>query len=234
MRPRIGITTRFRRSIRSHSVHEGYVDQVVRAGGLPVVVPTGDRALCGEVLAGLDGLLLTGGEDIDPAHAPGTLRQEGYDYQPERDVFEFRLAALALDRGLPTLGVCRGCQVLHVASGNPLIPHIPDVNQGLVAHRTSLTEPAEHLVTVVGGSRLAKAYDAPSFVVTSYHHQGLGEPDRDWWATAHSEDGLVEAVEYRGGGWAVGVLWHPELPPGADDGSPDPLVAAFTHAAGGA
>ncbi|MFF7637539.1 gamma-glutamyl-gamma-aminobutyrate hydrolase family protein [Kitasatospora sp. NPDC008050] len=250
MQPRIGITARLRRSVQSHCVHQAYVDQVARAGGVPIIIPFGDEKLCEPVLSALDGLLLTGGEDIDPDHADGTPRQSRYDYHPDRDAFELRLATLALAAGLPTLGICRGCQVLHVATGNRLIADIPAVTDGSVAHRLSLTEPSRHQVTLAAGSKVARAYREPSVRVTSYHHQGLTmseRPDSRWRATAHSEDSLVEAIEQDGDGWAVGVLWHPELPAteNADESpdrlipdqlspdplSPDPLISAFVLAA---
>ncbi|MFJ3902440.1 gamma-glutamyl-gamma-aminobutyrate hydrolase family protein [Streptomyces sp. NPDC090025] len=241
------MTTRFRHAIDSHAIHRGYIDQIIRSGGLPVVLPTLGPEYGDDLLAALDGLLLTGGEDIDPDHCTGTVRRPDYTYHPHRDAFELRLARLALDRGLPVLGICRGSQILWSVTGNPLIPHIPDVNDGLVAHRTSLTETSRHLVRLSPGSAVARAYGEGGAEVaegaegehkaevTSYHHQGLGEQtpgDLRWRVTARAEDGLVEAFERADAAapWAVGVLWHPELP--ADDGRTDPLVSAFVSAAG--
>ncbi|MEU5163463.1 gamma-glutamyl-gamma-aminobutyrate hydrolase family protein [Streptomyces sp. NPDC020875] len=234
MTPRIGITARFRREQLSHCIHRGYVDQVIRSGGMPLVVPGTEIALCEPYLATLDGLLLTGGEDIDPAHCTGPDRQADYPYQPGRDVFELRLARYAMDRGIPVLGICRGAQILYTATGNSLIPHIPDVNGGLVAHRASRTESVRHSVTLAEDSRVHAAYRERAVKVTSYHHQGLGEQspgDVRWRVTATADDLLPEAVEAEGHRWTVGVLWHPELPadPGGPD--PDPLIAAFVTAA---
>lgn len=232
VRPRIGITARFLESTQSHSVHRGYVEHVLRADGVPIVLPFGASIPDDAVLPVLDGLMLTGGQDIDPDYLSGVPRQDGYNYQPERDEFELRLARAALGSGLPVLGVCRGCQVLHVAVGNQLIPHIPDVNADLVEHRKSISEPTQHLVTTVAGSKVGRAYPDRTFPVTSYHHQGLavdGQMD-GWRVTARSEDQLAEAIEYPAVPWAVGVLWHPELPV-ADDGRADPLISAFVTAA---
>ncbi|MFE6906732.1 gamma-glutamyl-gamma-aminobutyrate hydrolase family protein [Streptomyces erythrochromogenes] len=234
-RPRIGVTSRFRHAIDSHGIHRGYIDQVVRAGALPVVFPTLGPEYCGELLEAVDGLLLTGGEDIDPDHCTGSARQPDYTYHPRRDVFELRLARTALDRGLPVLGICRGSQILWSATGNRIIPHIPDVNDGQVLHRTSLTETSRHLVSLTHGSKVAEAYGEAKVEVTSYHHQGLGAQapgDLRWRVTARADDGLTEAFEREDAGapWAVGVLWHPELP--ADDDQTDPLVSAFVSAVG--
>ncbi|MFP1624882.1 gamma-glutamyl-gamma-aminobutyrate hydrolase family protein [Streptomyces sp. 5K101] len=236
MKPRIGITARFRTAIQSHSLHRGYVDHVIRAGGIPVVIPCVDESLCAPLLSSLEGLLLTGGEDIDPAHCTGTTRQSGYQYHPTRDAFELALAEAALAAGLPTLGICRGCQILYTATGNPLIPHIPDVNAGLVAHRTSISETSRHRVTLTEGSKVARAYGERSVEVTSYHHQGLGDQGSGayrWQVTARSDDTLAEAIEHVGDAWAVGVLWHPELPVDPAEGLADPLISAFVSAAAG-
>ncbi|MFD0385372.1 gamma-glutamyl-gamma-aminobutyrate hydrolase family protein [Streptomyces stramineus] len=150
--------------------------------------------------------MLTGGEDMDPAYCRGT-RQPGYTYHPRRDAFELELAGAAIDAGLPTLGICRGAQVLYAATGNPLIPHVPDVTGGLVPHRASLTEPSQHAVTLAEGSTVARAYGERSLKVTSYHHQGLGEQTAGgirWRVTARADDSLVEAIEREGrsGPWA--------------------------------
>lgn len=207
----------------------------MRAGALPLVIPTAEAALCEDYIDVLDGLLLTGGEDIDPAYCTGTTRQSGYAYHPDRDAFELRLARLALDRGLPVLGICRGSQILWTATGNPLIPHIPDVNGGRILHRHSLTEPSRHGVTLAPGSKVADAYGTTAVKVMSYHHQGLGEQtpgDLRWRVTARADDAVVEAFERDdpAAPWTVAVLWHPELP--ADDDRTDPLIAAFVSAAG--
>lgn len=231
------MTSRFRPAVSSHAIHRGYVDQVLRAGGLPFVIPCTEAELGAPYLDAVDALLLTGGEDIDPAYCRGTRRQTGYTYHPGRDAFELALTGLALERGIPVLGICRGAQVLYAATGHPLIGHIPDVNGGAVEHRLSLTEPSRHTVTLAEGSEVARAYGERVLKVTSYHHQGLGEPAPGgvrWRVTATADDSLTEAVEREdGGAWAVGVLWHPELP-AEDDDRTDPLIAAFVSAASAA
>ncbi|WP_222624431.1 gamma-glutamyl-gamma-aminobutyrate hydrolase family protein [Streptomyces buecherae] len=233
--PRVGVTTRFRSALVSHSIHRGYIEQVARSGGLPLAIPTVEPEFCDDYLDTVDGLLLTGGEDIDPRFSPGTPRQRDYTYHPRRDAFEFRLARGALHRGLPVLGICRGSQVLWSVTGNPLVPHLPDVNGGQVLHRHSPTEPAQHSVRLVPGSKVARAYDEPVVKVASLHHQGLGPQtpgDLRWRVVGHAEDGMVEAFEREdtAAPWAVGVLWHPELPVGDD--RTDPLIAAFVSAIG--
>lgn len=236
MAARIGITARYRPAIRSFSVHEGYVDEVARAGGLPIIVPFGDVSQCDPIVRSLDGVMLTGGEDVDPSRWGGPAQQDGYRYYPERDDFEIHLARTAMKYGLPVLGICRGCQILHVAAGHTLIPHVPDTFGDLVAHRKSIAEPSLHFVTLVEESRVANAYAQQRLLVTSYHHQGLhfdANMDSSWRVAARADDSLIEAIEYVGDSWVVGVLWHPELPAQNDSGHSDPLISAFVGAARG-
>jgi len=231
----IGITVRYRKVTRNFCVQEEYVKKVARGGGLPILIPFGDVSNCNQILRSIDGLLLTGGEDIDPLRCGGDARQSGYDYDPDRDDFEIRLAQMAIEARLPTLGICRGCQVLYVATGNALIPHIPDILGDIVSHRKSVTEPSQHFVTLTEGSRVSNAYAQRSLFVTSYHHQGLQfneRTDSPWRATAYADDSLVEAIEYADKPWIVGVLWHPEVPANGNSGISDPLITAFVAAAG--
>lgn len=232
MTPRIGITARYRKATRNFCVQEEYVKAVARAGGVRILIPFGDVSNCGQILCSIDGLLLTGGEDIDPLRCGGAARQSGYDYYPDRDDFEFRLTQIAIEARLPTLGICRGCQVLYVATGHALIPHIPDILGNLVSHRRSITEPSQHFVALTGGSRVLNAYAQRSLLVTSYHHQGLQFKERTgspWRATAYSDDSLVEAIEYAGEPWIVGVLWQPGE---GNSETSDPLISAFVATAG--
>ncbi|MCK2221618.1 gamma-glutamyl-gamma-aminobutyrate hydrolase family protein [Actinomadura sp. ATCC 31491] len=184
-----------------------YVEQVVRAGGQPVVLPpAGDPA---QALRGLDGLVLAGGGDIDPArYGADPHERTGY-VRGFRDDAEFTLLARALEAGLPYLGVCRGLQVLNVALGGSLHQHLPDV----VGHAEHSPEPGVfgHLpVTPVPGSRLAKAVGADPVTVPHYHHQAVDRLAPGLSVTATAADGTVEAVELDGTAFAMAVQWHPE------------------------
>jgi putative glutamine amidotransferase len=211
-KPRIGITS-------SPAVHENksveainrsYVDAVTRAGGLPFVLPRVDPDDVDEVAAGLDGLLLSGGGDIDPLHygAPPSPHLAGC--HPEKDDFELALTRAASDLRLPLLGICRGHQVLNVALGGSLEQHLPDVTD--VEHRDR-SRPAEliHLVDIDPSSRLGTVMGVTRFGVNSLHHQAVAEPGRGLRPVAWAEDGVVEAVTGFGSRRALGVQWHPEL-----------------------
>ncbi|MFB4281109.1 gamma-glutamyl-gamma-aminobutyrate hydrolase family protein [Nonomuraea sp. MTCD27] len=188
-----------------------YVEQVVRAGGQPVLLPpAGDPA---GVVPGLDGLILAGGGDIDPArYGQDAQERTGY-VRKFRDEAEFSLLATALDAGLPYLGVCRGLQVLNVALGGTLLQHLPDA----VGHTDHCPGPGRfgHLpVTPTPGTRLAKALGEDPVTVPHYHHQAVDRLAPGLTVTATAADGTIEAVELDSGRFAgrftVAVQWHPE------------------------
>ena len=199
-----------------------YVEQVVRAGGQPVVLPpAGDPSA---VLPRLDGLVLTGGGDLDPAsYGAAPHSRTGY-VRDFRDSAELRLVSAALDDGVPFLGICRGLQVLNVALGGTLHQHVPDV-VGDDRHCLSPGRYNRFPVTVAPGTRLAKALGQETVEVSHYHHQAVDRLGPGLTATSWSSDGLVEGAEVEDHPFAVGVQWHPE----ADE---DPsLFAALVSAA---
>ncbi|MEV0203334.1 gamma-glutamyl-gamma-aminobutyrate hydrolase family protein [Nonomuraea sp. NPDC050691] len=188
-----------------------YVEQVVRAGGQPVLLPPAGEP--GPVAARLDGLILAGGGDIDPARYQEEPHERVSYVRGFRDDAEFALLEAALEREVPYLGVCRGLQVLNVALGGSLHQHLPDV----VGHTEHSPGPGVfgHLpVRPAPGSRLAKALGTEPVEVPHYHHQAADRLGRGLSVTATAADGTVEAVELDGHPFAVAVQWHPEA---ADD-----------------
>ncbi|MFC7644530.1 gamma-glutamyl-gamma-aminobutyrate hydrolase family protein [Streptosporangium lutulentum] len=184
-----------------------YVDHVVRAGGQPVLLPpAGDPA----ALAGrLDGLILAGGGDIDPARYGETTHELTGNIRGFRDDAEFGLVRTALDRRIPFLGICRGLQVLNVALGGSLHQHLPDV----VGHPDHSPAPGRFgrmPVRPVPGTRLAKIFDAESVEAAHYHHQAIDRLGAGLTVSAHTEDGTIEAVELASHPFALAVQWHPE------------------------
>jgi putative glutamine amidotransferase len=188
-----------------------YVDAVLSAGGLPVLLPPLPGVI-EQVLPRLDGLLLSGGPDVDPVRygeqpGPNTQRPS-----VERDDAELRLLAGAVDAGLPVLGICRGMQLLNVARGGSLVQHLPDVLGGDEEHAPQPGVYGAHPVTVAAGTRIARLLGRTEVeAVPSYHHQGLGRLGSGLVATAWSADGTVEAVEDPGLPFCVAVQWHPEV-----------------------
>lgn len=184
-----------------------YVEAIERAGGRPLVVPPSEDGV-EETLDALDGLLLSGGEDVDPAHYGADPHPETQGVRPDRDRAELALLDGALARDMPVLAVCRGSQVLNVARGGDLVQHLPEV-VGDQKHKHTPGVFADHEVELEPGSRVAELLGerAP---VKSHHHQGYGRIGDGLREAARAEDGTVEALEDPTKRFAVGVLWHPE------------------------
>ncbi|MEX2275134.1 MAG: gamma-glutamyl-gamma-aminobutyrate hydrolase family protein [Actinomycetota bacterium] len=186
-----------------------YVEAIGRAGGRAALLASPDDADPGEILAPFDGLMLLGGGDLDPVRSGGAPDDRAYGLEPNRDALEFSVLSAADRAGMPTLAICRGFQVLNVAFGGTLHPHLPDVPD-LIAHGVpGGGKPASHEVALTTGSRTHEAMgvDAPS--CSSHHHQGVETVGEGLIVAGRSADGLVEALE-RPQGWMVGVQWHPE------------------------
>ena len=219
-RPVIGITTYHRDGDGRprYSVPASYVDAVRRAGGRPVLLPPGDadpEALLDDV----EGVLLCGGGDIDPAHFGGASGHDAlYSTCLERDTFELALVAHCLARQTPTLAICRGLQVLNVARGGDLHVHLPDVVGEAVAHRISRDQHTLHAVRIAEDSRLARLIGSGDVSVASWHHQAIARLGEGLRAVAWADDATIEAVEAEGCPELVAVQWHPELQVGEPDG----------------
>ena len=186
-----------------------YVESVDRAGGRALVVPPSTEAV-DETLDVLDGIVFSGGIDVDPA-VYGAERHPATDpAQVHRDAGELALLQRALERDLPTLAICRGFQLLNVLRGGDLIQHLPE-QVGHEGHRETLGVFSEHPVEVREGTRLASIIGARHESVKSSHHQGVGRVGDGLVETAWSEDGSLEGLEDPAKRFAVGVLWHPEM-----------------------
>lgn len=193
---------------RSFGVPAAYVEALRRAGGLPVLV-TSPEDDPDDLLSLVDGLLLMGGGDVEPSRYGGDPHDQVYGLEPDRDALEIDLVHAADRCGVPTLAICRGLQVLNVALGGTLHPHLPDV-EGIGVHGAPLSgDPVPHDVELAAGSRVAEAMRADVVSGSSHHHQGLDSLGEGLIATGWTQDGLVEAAE-RETGWVVGVQWHPE------------------------
>jgi putative glutamine amidotransferase len=191
---------------------DDYVESIERAGGDPLVLSINDDPAT--VLDRVDGVLLTGGLDVDPS-LYGQAAHPTTKTAPDRDRFEIPLSRTAVDRGVPLLAICRGVQVLNVAVGGTLVQDIPSAVPSDLPH--SIENPKDqlaHEVRVTAGSRLSSALgpavplDACS--VNSRHHQAVGEIAPEFVASAVSTDGVIEAIERPGAAFCIGVQWHPE------------------------
>jgi putative glutamine amidotransferase len=193
---------------------EDYVKAVEQAGGHARVLEVSEspRAL----LDKLDGLLLTGGGDVDPAWYGEERHPSLHDAEPGRDEFEVDLARRAVDADLPVLAICRGAQVLNVASGGSLVQDIPSAVETDLPHTIQHPQDAmAHDVTLVPGSRLEQALGLAVVAdqtcrVNSRHHQAMKVLGRDLVVSATAPDGIVEAIEIPSKHFCIGVQWHPE------------------------
>ncbi|HYY75801.1 MAG TPA: gamma-glutamyl-gamma-aminobutyrate hydrolase family protein [Gaiellaceae bacterium] len=184
-----------------------YVQAVERAGGRPLLVPPSTDGI-DETLGALDGLLFSGGSDLDPGLYGADAHPETNGIRLERDRAELALLEAALARDMPVLAVCRGSQVLNVARGGDLVQHLPEL-VGDEKHKHTPGVFADHDVDLKEGTRLQRLLGdrAP---VKSHHHQGFGAIGQGLVESAWAEDGTVEALEDPSRRFALGVLWHPE------------------------
>jgi putative glutamine amidotransferase len=212
MKPRIGVTS-------SPSLHEdrflealdrAFVSAVISAGGLPFVLPVLAPEEASSVLACLDGILFSGGGDVDPACYAGPSSHAAQGIEPERDAYEIALARAGVDLGLPMFGICRGCQVLNVALGGTLVQHLPDVSDQQHCAKEQWAE-AVHTVRVLPESRLGGVVGLDVVGVNSLHHQAVDGVGDGLHAVAWADDGTIEAVEGMGPTRVLAVQWHPEL-----------------------
>lgn len=230
-----------RRPVGHVAVSDRYVDSLHRAGARVVMLPataTAAPAEPAELLRGVDGLLLIGGGDLDPAIYGQVAHEKSYGFNPRRDEIELALAAYALAEDLPMLAICRGCQVVNVAAGGTLHQHLPDVpGYHVDAHgRPHDLVFAEHAVAVEAGSRLEEALGGQRYVdrCTSAHHQAVDALGSGLRVSGRSVDGCVEALEPIGPHrFALAVQWHPEMT-AATDPLQQSLFSALVAAAGAA
>ncbi|MCJ7548760.1 MAG: gamma-glutamyl-gamma-aminobutyrate hydrolase family protein [Anaerolineae bacterium] len=217
-----------------HSVGITYTRAIQQAGGTPLIIPplTQSDDWPG-LLAHLDGLLLSGGEDIAPSHYGQELEPWTGRVDEERDCAELGLLRAWLPLGKPLLAICRGHQVLNIALGGTLLQDIATRLPDALDHAYTPARPMErdvHTVDLVEGSRLAHILGGTHFAVNSAHHQAVTEPGRGVSIVARAPDGIIEATEIAEHPFCISVQWHPEAMLKTSD-TMRPLFAAFADAA---
>lgn len=231
-RPVIGLTTYLERAqtgvwdVRASFLPQVYFDAVIRAGGIAVLLPPQpvDDAIVARILEGLDGIILTGGKDVDPARYGQEAHPTTDEPRRDRDAFEDALLLGAIERELPFLGICRGAQVLNVSLGGTLLQHLPEAigsdrfNLGGGTFNEVPVEvvPDTRLADLIGGGVAAKVY----------HHQAIDRLADGLTVSARSDDGIIQAVELTSVPFGVAVQWHPE-----ESGDDLRLFAGLTRAA---
>lgn len=200
---------RDRRQVR---LNEVYVDALERAGMVPLVVPPLDPHAAEALITRVDGLVLSGGEDVDPGLYGQTPHPRAEPANPARDRSELALIRAARACRLPTLAICRGVQILNVAFGGTLIQDIPSQMAGALPHAHESERTARvHAVALEPGTALRRILGAERITVNSLHHQAIDRPGEGLRVCARSDDGLIEALEWDDDEWwMLGVQWHPE------------------------
>lgn len=232
--PVIGLTTYGRNEENKFNLPAEYVEGVRRAGGLPILIAPGEEKLA-ELFELIDGLVLTGGGDINPKFYGGAAVATNYGMDEDRDRLELRIGRLALETGLPTLGICRGMQILNTELGGTLHQHIPDEFGETVKHRLPPREPTPHPIKITDKhSKLFDIVGVERFDAPSWHHQALKDVAAPFKVVALADDGVIEAAEIPSHPWLVCVQWHPELSAAEDPIQQrlfDQLINAATHGA---
>lgn len=233
--PLIGITAgiiKNRAGTPVCQVGQAYNEAVQRAGGVPLVIPTGMTAPgLSDLITRLDGFILSGGADIDPERYNGKFHPRVSGVSIERDDLEFGLLDEIMHVNKPLLTICRGIQVLNVGLGGTLYTHIEDQLDGALKHDWFPGYPRDrraHNVRLESNSYLNHLFGTDEILVNSLHHQGIETLGKGLEAVGHAPDGLVEAVVVKDARFALGVQWHPECLP--DDPYSQALFRAFVQA----
>ncbi len=237
MKPLIGITAAHRAIEDGRLVYSmAYMPNIIsieRAGGIPIVIPSG---LNNDTLRALyervDGVLLPGGGDVDPAYYNAERHPKTGNIDDKRDAAELVVARWTVEDDRPLFGICRGVQTMNIALGGTLIQDIPSLVETQIVHDTPTDLPRDHLmhdVHIASSTRLADII-GEKVTVNSHHHQSIEQPGQYLNVTAHAPDGVIEAIEMPHKRFVLGVQWHPEDL--GDDAVTLRLFGAFIEAAG--
>jgi putative glutamine amidotransferase len=221
-KPLIGITSRtFYRKIPGEPlvgikpdfmVGQNYINAVLRSGGAPVLLPgIADKKYCGKILSSIDGLLISGGDDMDPALYGEEPHPKLGLVDVQKGDFEFMLAKMALKRRIPILGICGGIQMLNVAAGGTLYQDIPSQTNSKIKHSQESTKSVpSHYVTIEKNTQLHKILGMKKIRVNSTHHQAVKNLAKGFIVSARAPDGIIEGIELPVRHFVVAVQWHPE------------------------
>jgi putative glutamine amidotransferase len=205
-----------------------YIESLKRAGAVPVIIPPQPENAA-DVLDEIDGLLLAGGDDCDPSEYGEEKHPSSELMDPRRQKNDVGLARLARERGVPTLGICLGLQVMNVAAGGALIQDIGSAVDTEIDHASEPSDRHRHEVHIDSSTKLGRILGARELNVNSSHHQAVGRVAEGLQITAKAPDGVVEGLEDASHPFYVGVQWHPEDMPG--EPSATAIFGAFVEAA---
>lgn len=215
MKPIIGITTfkEYKEQREYNSLDCAYINSVTSAGGVPLLLPViNNKEDIKQYLNNIDGLIFSGGEDILPEIYGENPINELRAISTERDFFEIELFKLAYDMDKPILGICRGIQLINVASGGTLYQDIHVQRENALGHYPTKIkrDSLYHFIDIEKGSKLFDIFNEERIMVNSFHHQSVKNVSQSFRITARSYDGIIEAIEAKDKKFVVGVQWHPE------------------------
>jgi putative glutamine amidotransferase len=212
-RPLIGITTDYNDRQTQYVLPYGYATAIEKAGGLPFLIPyRTDLSLISQIVDRIDGILFSGGDDLDPKAYGEEWHPMAKQIDPLRETFERALLAEVEKRRLPIMGVCLGCQLLNVHRGGKLIQFLPDVerNEPIEHRRMGVDWNERHSITLDADSAVAKALGKAQVIANSSHKQAVKEPGRGLRVIATAPDGVIEGIEDPSMPLYIGIQWHPE------------------------
>jgi putative glutamine amidotransferase len=200
---------------RRYALADTYTSAVIAAGGIPVILPTHPEVI-DDVLGALDGIIFSGGGDIDPSFWNEERHPAAYGIDEQRDAFELQAIPKVVARDMPMLGICRGIQTINVALGGSIIQDIPDQVAGSQQHRQhsdgKLRDQRSHSVEIVEGDNpLYALHGSTTMVTNSFHHQAIKDKAKELEVIARTADGIIEAMWHPGMTFGLAVQWHPEM-----------------------
>ena len=211
MRPVIGIFPSHDKEKNQIFLDSFYIDEILDSGGIPVIIPvTTDSEEIKETLEHIDGLILSGGVDIDPKYYGEENTGKSVEISSFMDESEEIIIRFAMEKDLPILGICRGMQALNIFCGGSLIQDIPSEYNTSTDHRLEKPDVAVHNITVEKASPLSDAIGFGTHKINSYHHQAIKKMAPEFSVAAVSEDGIIESIFCKNKKFVLGVQWHPE------------------------
>lgn len=212
MKPVIAVTCDYDHTSRNSKIHEDYYRAVSIFGGLPILLPGNNIEDVSSILGLIDGILLIGGDDVDPSFYGEIPHIKLGDINPYRDEFEMELTRCAVDMGMPVLGICRGAQIMNVAMGGSLYQDIESQLENTpIKHRQKAPHwYGTHHVILDRESNLYDIVGQEDVKVNSFHHQSVKDIAPGFSAIGHAADGVIEAIELVDHPFVIGLQWHPE------------------------
>lgn len=213
MKPKIGIVCGVKESDNfSYDLSQANVKAISEAGGVPLLIPY-DLSNLDDYLSVVDGIYFTGGGDISPFYLNVDPNKNIGSFYPERDLFEFEIYKKAFNMHIPILGICRGCQVINVVAGGSLYQDINTEIENHICHKKPCDTPFSayiHSVSINENTTLYDIYKTNRIHANSSHHQSIKDLAPNFITSAIANDGIVEAIEYTGDNFILGIQWHPE------------------------